>query len=364
MNFHPMQHGFWFVLLFWALVFAGKPLAVLLAVLATSLYLLSHVLNIFRYKSAPTTPKQLRQNGQSYAVVTGASSGIGKDLAKELGRKGLDLVLVARTEKKLVALKEEYEKEYGVDVEYIAMDLADADAPQKLMDALGEKGLLDKVGVLVNNAGFGGNGLFQDQDEQSVQQMIQLNVLNLTMITRKMIPHLLAKNCGYVMNVSSIFGLLHTPMETVYASTKNYVTAFTLGLEHELQPTGVNVCVLAPGATVTEFAEVSGLNKSLIFNLPKWPGTNLTMMTHTSKFVAKGGVRGMFNGDVHIFPGFETEPMIRLLSTGFPHRVLMVFLDTALSEPPKFFKRWVASFEAKMANKSVKSGSSWRSFFG
>ena len=341
MNFHPMQHGFGFVVLFWTLFLVGKPLALLLAVVMTVMYFSAHVLNIFLYRKSHASARQLKERGQSYALITGASSGIGKDLAKEFAKKGLDLVIVARTEKKLVALKDKIEADYGVDVQVLALDLATADAPQSLMDALESKGLVDKIGVLVNNAGFGGNGLFQDQDEKSVEQMLQLNVTNLTMITRKMLPHLIAKNRGYVMNVSSVFGLLTSPIETVYCATKNYVTAFTLGLEHELASTGVKVCALSPGPTVTEFIEVAGLNESLVFNLPKWPGSDLAMLTRSSSYVAKVGVRDMFRGEVNIVPGVEVQSAIHFTRTWLPSRIALSITEVALSDVPPFLKGWV-----------------------
>lgn len=197
------------------------------------------------------------------ALITGASSGIGTEFAKIHAQKGRDLVLVARREARLLALKTELISKYQVEVEIIVQDLSEIDGAEKVYQVIKERGI--QISYLINNAGFGGQGLFHERDLNQETAMINVNIMALTKLTHLFIPDLLKQDQGRILNVASVAALMPGPMQSVYFASKAYVHSFSLGLSEELKATNVTVTALLPGATKTEFAEVANAEDTDLF---------------------------------------------------------------------------------------------------
>lgn len=190
------------------------------------------------------------------ALITGASSGIGLEYAREFARRGSNLILVARRQDALENLKRELSGAFGVAVTVIAMDLSSADAGQKLVGELAAQGLT--VDFLINNAGFGTNARFSNEDRSVIRQEITLNVLTLVDLTAAFLPHMLKQNFGAVVNIASTASYQPVPGMAVYAATKSFVRSFTSAVWGEVAGTNVRVLTVSPGATKTEFFDVAG----------------------------------------------------------------------------------------------------------
>ena len=208
---------------------------------------------------ASTTTTGLSR-GETHALVTGASSGIGREYATALRRRGRKLVLVARRADRLNELAEQL----GGPEQAIVLpaDLAKPEGVEELLEALLRRGLV--VELLVNNAGLGHTGRFAEQPEDVVTGMIDLNVRALVALTRGLLPGMVARRGGAIVNVASTASFQPVPYLTVYAATKAFVLSFTEGLAAELVGTGVRVQVLCPGPTATEFHEVAGTDGAIL----------------------------------------------------------------------------------------------------
>ncbi|WP_020528613.1 SDR family NAD(P)-dependent oxidoreductase [Flexithrix dorotheae] len=198
------------------------------------------------------------------ALITGASSGIGLELAKIHASKGDNLVLVARREEKLLEIKAELEKTNRVEVTVIAKDLSKRTAPEEIYKALEKEGIV--VEYLINNAGFGGHGKFHERDWGKDEAMIEVNIMALTALTRLFLPGMAARKSGKVLNVASTAGFIPGPLQAVYYATKAYVVSFSQAIAEELRGTNVTVTALCPGATETEFAKSASLDGVEIFD--------------------------------------------------------------------------------------------------
>ncbi|PYL03618.1 MAG: hypothetical protein DME31_06090 [Verrucomicrobia bacterium] len=190
------------------------------------------------------------------ALITGASSGIGREFARQLAKCARRIVLVARRSERLANLRDELlNQNPNLDVHVRVVDLTDNAQIESLIDSLAR----DKVDVdlLINNAGLGDSGPFATSDPIRNEQMALVNVMALTSLTRRLLPHMVAKRRGGILNVSSSAGFLPIPGDAVYAATKAYVTSFSEALRAELRATGVSVCAVCPGPVRTEFQEVA-----------------------------------------------------------------------------------------------------------
>lgn len=187
------------------------------------------------------------------ALITGASSGIGQELAKLFAQDGYNLVLVGRSDEKLDRLGEVFKSNYGTDqVTVINKDLSEEDAAQDVYSQVKAKGIT--VNVLVNDAGVGLYGLFAtDTDWEREKSMIHLNVLSLTQMTKLFLYDMLARNEGRILNLASLLSITPSPLMAVYAGTKAYVYNFTQSLVNELKDTNVTITALLPNATDTDF---------------------------------------------------------------------------------------------------------------
>lgn len=187
--------------------------------------------------------------GGMRALVTGASSGIGAELAKVLAEHGTHLVLVARREERLRALARELEERHGIETRVEACDLADEEATTALLERLGDL----PIDILVNNAGLGRYETFVNTDWPELQTQLAVNLVSLTRLTHHFVPKMIERGRGHVMNVASIGAYTPTPNFTVYAATKAYVRHLTESLDYELSGTGVRAICVNPGGTKTEF---------------------------------------------------------------------------------------------------------------
>jgi hypothetical protein len=226
------------------------------------------------------------------ALVTGASSGIGLELARLCAKGGHDLVLVARNQTKLEELARYLNGMYHVRVEVVPADLARPEAPAEIMREVNERGLA--LDVLINNAGFGLWGLFGRQDLTRVLDMIQVNVTALTVLTRLVLPELVSRRRGRILNVASTAAFAPGPLMAVYYATKAYVLHFSEAISNELRGTGVTVTALCPGPTPTGFAEAAGVGGTNLFQGPAVMGVER---------VAAAGYRGMLRGKAVVIPG-------------------------------------------------------------
>jgi len=186
-----------------------------------------------------------------YALVTGASSGIGYELAKLFAKDGKNIVVVARSQDKLEELKSEIENKYGISVRVLVKDLSDPKSPQEIFSEL-EKDSVN-VDVLVNNAGFSVYGMFSETELQKELEMIQVNITSLVHLTKLFLSKMLESKSGKILNVASTGGFMPAPFHAVYCASKGCVIDFSEALANELQGTGVGVTCLCPGSTKTLF---------------------------------------------------------------------------------------------------------------
>lgn len=238
------------------------------------------------------------------ALITGASSGIGRDIAKELAKRGYDIVIVARNESKLHELKQEIT---GVNVEVIPMDISIRENCIKLHDQVGF------VDILVNNAGFGLFGKFITTDLDRELEMVDLNVKSLHILTKLFIQDMVEKNTGYILNVSSIAGHLPGPFMSTYYATKHYVSNLSESINEEMKKEGLKVKIgtLNPGPVRTNFNNVANVK----FNLNSL----------SSEYVAKYTVDKILKGKTDITPGFSIK-CTRFFAKIVPNSILAHFV--------------------------------------
>jgi len=245
------------------------------------------------------------------ALITGASTGIGKEFAKIHASKGDNLIIVARSESKLNKLKQELEQQYNIKVLVIAKDLSDLKAPQEIYNEVKQKGI--EIDYLLNNAGFGSLGKFHELDLNRQIAMINLNVTALTALTHLFLPDFVKRNSGKILNTSSTASFMPGPLQAVYFATKAYVTFFSNALSEELHDTNITVTNLMPGATESEFGATSGMDKTEMFK-----------KTATAYSVALDGYNGMLKGKLDVISGLTTGQKLMMASIPFmPKKMIL-----------------------------------------
>mmetsp|Transcript_20880 Transcript_20880/g.39189 ORF Transcript_20880/g.39189 Transcript_20880/m.39189 type:complete len:342 (-) Transcript_20880:1477-2502(-) len=242
--------------------------------------MLIHVLDFLIRRVYYLPPTPLRAQDGEYAVVTGASRGIGKAMAEELASRGWSVALVARSRDAIESLSKKLEETYKVGCVAISADLAREEGVATVVKRLKEEKL--RVSLLVNNAGVSSRDHLATVSVSKMETMLNLNVLGTTRLTRALLSKMLAQRRGRVLFVSSITGISPQPCQAVYAATKAYISQFCASLRFELRNSGVQVSCICPGATVTNFAQESGLEESLIFRIPT--------LQSSATYVAKVGV--------------------------------------------------------------------------
>jgi short-subunit dehydrogenase len=245
--------------------------------------------------------------GRPLALVTGASSGIGSELARELARDGHDLVLAARRAAPMQALAAELEGQ-GAAATIITADLSRPGAAAELAGAIEVRGL--RVEVLINNAGLGALGPFDQADPVRIGEMLNVNIVALTELTRLLLPGMVARGHGRIMLVASTAGFLPGPGMAVYFATKSYVLSFGEAIAQELRGTGVTLTALCPGATATEFFAVAGSEH----------GVMRRMMSAAE--VARIGYRGLKAGRRVVIAGLHNQ-VLAMGSRLAPHAVTL-----------------------------------------
>lgn len=248
----------------------------------------------------------------NYTLITGASSGIGKELTLIAGVQRRNLVLVARNKTELESVKDQVLRQAQDDkpcVELLAIDLSKADSAQKVYDFCKEKDIF--VNELINNAGFGDYGTFAQSDLSRQLSMIDLNVRSLTELTHLFLPAMLKHKSGKIMNLGSVASFLPGPLMSVYFASKNYVLRFSEALSEELRDTGVSVTCLCPGSTKTGFGKNAHVSKTHSTANPKT----------TAKDVAEFGWKHMQKGTRIAIHGTTNRATI-LLSKFVPSTLL------------------------------------------
>jgi len=233
---------------------------------------------------------------KTYTLITGASGGIGYDLAKIAAADGKNLILVARSEDKLDQLAVELRKNKLIDVATMAVDLSDEAGVEKLISEVKSRNLT--IDTLMNNAGFGDFGDFAKADLAKNMEMIRLNISALTHLTHAFMQGMLKAGKGRIMNVASTASFMPGPGMAVYYASKAYVLSFSEALTRELKGSGVTVTALCPGPTDTGFAKLSGLGHSLMHRMLP-PATSLE--------VAKAGYKAMLTGKAIEIPGIMNK---------------------------------------------------------
>ncbi|RKR03241.1 SDR family NAD(P)-dependent oxidoreductase [Maricaulis maris] len=233
------------------------------------------------------------------ALITGASSGIGLELARIHAARGGDLVITARRTDRLDALKAELEAAHKVTVTVIAGDLTDPLAPAAIYDAVKAAGI--EIDYLINNAGFGGLGRYDQMDWSRHESMIAVNITALAKLTHLFLPDFIARGSGRILNVSSIASLVPGPGQAVYYASKAFVTYFSNAIDQEARQYGVTSTALLPGSTATEFRDVAGLQGNPLFD-----------RTFTAHDVARTGYRGMLKGKLTLLAGLSLGQRIQM----------------------------------------------------
>ncbi|HEX4959860.1 MAG TPA: SDR family oxidoreductase [Thermoanaerobaculia bacterium] len=231
------------------------------------------------------------------ALVTGASGGIGLELARAFAAGGYDLVLVARSGGKLEELAAELRTRHGITARVIATDLAKPESPEELVCELEQAGVT--VDVLVNNAGFAVFGRFAESDLHAELEELQVNVVTLTHLSKKLLPGMLARRRGGILNVASTAAFQPGPLMAVYYATKAYVLSLSEALAEELDGTGVTVSALCPGPTATGFTARAGLEGSKLLSGP--------MKSMDAATVAREGYEGFRAGKRIVIPGLVNK---------------------------------------------------------
>jgi len=251
------------------------------------------------------------------ALVTGASGGIGRELARLFARDGHDLVIAARSEERLQALARELEERHRISCRIIVCDLAVAGSAARLMDEAG------RVDALVNNAGFGSSAPLVEADADVLTELLEVNVVALTQLTRLALPAMVDRGYGYVLNLSSTAAFQPGPGAAAYYASKSYVLSFTEAVRLEVQGTGVHVTALCPGATATGFADRAGSARSRLFS----------SQVLDAAYVAREGYAGLLDDRGVVIPGAVHRTAARLAQVS-PHALTARFAKRANESAP------------------------------
>jgi len=228
------------------------------------------------------------------ALITGASTGIGRELSKLFAQDHYNLVLAARNGSRLTQFADELQKQFAITAKAFPIDLAAAAAPQFLLDQLSRENV--SVDILVNNAGFGKRGAFADVPVDESLGQIELNLTALTHLTKLFLSPMLERKSGKILNVASTAGFQPGPLMAVYYATKAYVISFSEALANELEGTGVSVTCLCPGATDTEFQKRAGTEDTRLLR---------TIRPMDAGVVARDGYQAMMKGKPLVISGFR-----------------------------------------------------------
>lgn len=244
------------------------------------------------------------------ALITGASGGIGLALARIHAKKGGNLVLVARTKNKLEAIKKDFEHLYKVKVVVIAIDLSEQRSALQIYTETTALGL--RIDTLINNAGFGGHGKFNERNLADENAMMQVNMVTLTNLTHFYLKDMVANNRGRILNVSSTASFMPGPLQAVYYATKAYVTSFSQAIAEEVKDKHVTVTALCPGAVATGFVAAGNLEGVEVFNNAK-----------SAESVAMCGYKAMEKGKLVAFNEGKLRFMLDWIVPLLPRKTIL-----------------------------------------
>lgn len=259
----------------------------------------------------------------SWALVTGASSGIGEAIARRLAARGVPLLLAARSLDRLEALAAELAAAHGIEARAVRCDLSAPGGAEALV--LATEGAGTPVDLLVNNAGFGLNGATTELPPGKVLEMLQVNVLALTELTQRLLPAMAGRGHGRILNVSSTMAFLAAPYFAAYAASKAYVLSYSLGLREEAAPLGITVTCLCPGNTRTNFAEVAGMN------------LGRAVPSMRADDVAEAGLAGLEKGEATVLPNVVDRAWVastRLLPRTIPAKLGALLFSRSRTQAP------------------------------
>ena len=255
---HPWAAVYWgqvaVGMLVWSLLYEEGVSSVVLGLASFAVF---GALTLALWRAQPLFQagrESLRERYGDWAVVTGASAGIGAEFARALAREGISCVLAARREERMRALADELEKEHGVQTRVVGVDLSEPGGAGELADAVADL----PIAIVVNNAGYGLAGRFSELDGERMRRMVTLNCAAPVVLTHRLLPGMLERGRGAVIVVGSIAGSQPLPLHAVYGATKAFDAHFGESLWGELQGTGVDVLVLEPGSTESEFHDRAG----------------------------------------------------------------------------------------------------------
>ncbi|MFN7274231.1 MAG: SDR family NAD(P)-dependent oxidoreductase [Bacteroidota bacterium] len=229
------------------------------------------------------------------AIITGASGGIGYEIALLFAKRKIDVLIVARNKQKLNDIKLEIEQQFKINVYCVATDLSISDGLVDIDNCVKSNNL--SVTYLVNNAGFGDYGFFTERSMEKYSEMLGLNVISLTELTYYYAKQMIKNGKGRILNVASTAGIQPDPYFAVYGASKAYVISLTEAIHKEFEKSGVTATVLSPGATKTEFMERADMNDAKLYESG----------VMTAKEVAEVGFEGMMKGKLHVIPGFKNR---------------------------------------------------------
>jgi len=244
------------------------------------------------------------------ALVTGASSGIGAELARLHASKGGDLVLVARREDALNALKSELENAHSIKATVITADLAQPDSAEKIFTATEAAGI--QIDILINNAGFGGHGKFHERNLAKDQAMMQVNIVSLVNLTHLYLQGMVSRNSGKILHVASTAGFLPGPLQAVYYATKAFVVSFSQAIAQELSDTNVSSTALCPGPVATGFVAAGDLD-----------GTSMWDNAASPESVAKCGYDAMMKGELVKINDASLSFMVNWVMPFLPRKTML-----------------------------------------
>ena len=236
------------------------------------------------------------ENGHKYALITGATSGIGYELAKLFAKDNYNLVLVARNEELLRQTAGEMEAVAPIKTHILAVDLFEPGAPEKVYSFTRDRDIT--IDVLVNDAGQGEWGRFTETALQRERDLIQLNIVSLVSLTKYYLKEMEARNSGKILQLASAVSKAPSPFLSVYAATKAFVLSFTEALIEEMKETNVTLTALRPDATDTDFFHKAKAENTVIYK---------ESSMYTAEEVAKAGYEGLMDGDAVVIPGFKNK---------------------------------------------------------
>lgn len=264
--------------------------------------------------------EQPDDNVKSTALVTGASSGIGLELAREFAKHRIDVILVARSQQKLSLLAAELEKTHGITTHILAVDLSRPGAAKRIFEWCENEKL--SIDYLVNNAGFGEFKLFSESEWEVQEQMINLNITALTQLTHLFLPQMIERKSGRILNLASTAAFQPGPTMSVYYASKAFVLHFSEAIANELKPHGISVTALCPGPTSSGFQEAADLHESKLVKGRKLP---------SSSSVARYGFRAMMRGKtvaIHGWLNYLLANSVRFTPRSLVVRITRFLQDT------------------------------------